>query len=285
MAQRTAKTKKRSASRTRTADAAPGAARAMWKASLHVGSVEVPVKLYAAIEDRGVHFRLLDARHKLPVRQRMIDPNTNEEVEADEIQRGFGVEPGVFVILTPTELEAAAVKPSRTIEILRFVPADAIDYAWYERPYYLGPDGSAAAYAALREALIDARLRGIARWTMRGERYFGVLEARDAHLTLIAMRSAGEVVAARDLPVAETKATTAAERDLANQLVAALEGDFDPAELRDDYRERVLAFIAAKAKGRRPRAAGGEKIPKPQADLARALKQSLQGAKRKRRAA
>lgn len=257
----------------------------MWKASLDLGDVQVPVKLYAAIEDRDVHFRLLHAKDAVPVRQRLVDPRSGEEVAPESVQRGVELEPGIFVVMNDEELAAAGGEPSRTIDVMRFVPRGAIDAAWYSRPYFLGPDGSAAEYGALLAAMCDGEVLGVARWAMRGKRYFGALEGRDAHLALIAMHAADEVVSPAQLEVPDGAPVRDAERALADQLVAALAGDFDPSEVRDEYRERVLALIDAKAQGHRPRAAAREAAPDAVTDLSRALRQSIQRARQKPRAA
>jgi DNA end-binding protein Ku len=256
----------------------------MWKAQLELGRTRIPVKLYAGVQDRSIHFRLLHAKDKTPVEQRMVDPRTGDPVPPEEIQKGVEVDPGTYVVLSEQELAETAPEESRAIELLRFVPRDAVDIAWYRRPYYLGPDRSGADYFALAQAVAASERVGIARWVMRRQRSFGVLEARDGHLLLIAMRPANEVVPAATLDAPRTSAVRAAERKLADQLVAALEAPFDPAALQDDYRERVAKLLAAKAKGRsftvhEPRA------PRRTTDLATALERSLAAAKERRAAA
>ena len=258
-------------------------ARAIWKGSLEFGGVRVPVKLYAAAEDRDVQFRLLHARDGVPVRQRLVDRSTGEEVAQEDAQRGLELEPGLFVVMKPREIAAATPKPSRSIELMRFVPPPALDSSWYQRPYFLGPDASARDYGALLHALGETGLCGIARWTMRGRRYFGALEARQTHLALIAMRSAGEHVAAPALAEPD-KSIRESELALAKQLVGALAGPFEPDALRDEYRERVLALVTAKAKGRAYKV-HKEALPSELGDLQLALKQSLRVSRGKRRAA
>jgi DNA end-binding protein Ku len=168
--------------------------RAMWKASVELGKLHIPVKLYGAVEERKVHFRLLHAKDRVPVMQRMVDPRTQEEVPAEEIRRGVELEPGVFVVVDPDELESAQPEPSRSIEVTRVIPRDALDIAWFERPYYLGPDGSNDDYFALAAVLAESEQVGIARWVMRGKQYFGALAPHGRHLALIALRAADEVV-------------------------------------------------------------------------------------------
>jgi len=258
-------------------------ARPMWKASLRLGRVDVPVKLYAAVEEHGIHFRLLEARTRQPVQQRMIDPRTEEEVPPEAVRRGVEVERGVFVLLDEKELAATVPEPSRDIEIVRTVPSDAIDPAWYVRPYYLGPDGSAPRFAALVQALEQSALRGVARWSMRRKRYTGALAAHGSHLVLLTLRAPEEVVA-REIAAPDSKAVTQAERKLADQLVAALDAPFDPEALRDEYGERVEAFARAKARGRSLHVAR-ESVPRASGDLARALERSVASLRQKHRAA
>src|SRR5438477_3337914 len=101
-------------------------ARAIWKAKLRIGSTSVPVGLYSAVADKTVHFHILEERTKTRVKQHMVNPETNEEVPSDEIQKGYQSEPGTFVILTDEELEEVQPKPSREIEITRFVPPEHV---------------------------------------------------------------------------------------------------------------------------------------------------------------
>jgi DNA end-binding protein Ku len=217
------------------------------------------------------------------VHQRLVDRSSGEEVAPEDAQRGLELEPGVFVVMRPREIDAAAPKPSRVIEVTRFVPAPAIDPSWYERPYFLGPDASAADYGALLRALGETDLCGIARWSMRGKRYFGALETRDSHLALIALRPAQEHIAAVSLAEPD-RSIRAGERELAGQLVAALAGPFDPRALRDEHRERVLALVEAKSKGLSYKVRK-EAVPRTASDLQRALQQSLRATRQKRRAA
>lgn len=226
-------------------------ARAIWKGVIRAGPAKVPVKLYSAVEDRSIHFRLLHEKDLVPVKQRMVHPETGDVVERDVVRRGHEVEPGVFVILDEEELSEAEPEDSRDIEALRFVPHDAIDGRWYDRPYYLGPDGDAGAYAALRAAVLAEDRIGIVRWVMRKREYIGALRIHDDHLMLVTLRHAGEVVSVDELPVPSGRDLTAGEVRMAEQLIETLAGHFDPAEFRDEYRDRVLEIIEAKAAGRK----------------------------------
>lgn len=224
-------------------------ARAIWKGVIHVGSEDVPVKLYSAVEDRSIHFRLLHEKDQVPVKQHLVHPETGDVVERDEMRRGHEVARGVFVILDEEDLDEAEPEASRDIEILRFVPVGAIDGRWYDRPYYLGADGSAGAYAALRDALSAEKTMGVARWVMRKREYIGALRIHDGRLMLVTLRHSGEVIAASELPSPSGRDLSAGELKMAQQLIDTLSATFEPESLRDEYRDRVLELIRKKAKG------------------------------------
>lgn len=229
------------------------AARAIWKGELKIGSSKVPVKLYSAVNDRTVRFHILDERHRKRVKQHMIDPDSQEEVANEEIQKGFEVNPGTFVIITEDDLKSLEPEPSREIEITEFVPPEKVSEQWYERPYYLGPDGDVKAYFALAEALNKRERIGIAHWVMRNKAYVGALRAQDDYLFLFTLRNANEVISARDLPKPAGREPSEKEVNMAKHLVSLLEGEFNPSDYKDEYRERVMEFIEKKAKGRAPR--------------------------------
>ncbi|MFZ0614473.1 MAG: Ku protein [Desulfobacterales bacterium] len=225
------------------------AARAIWKARIRLRDVTVPVKLFSAIEDRKVHFRLLHAKDRVPVTQHMVDPRTEKPVPAESIRRGVETGPGDIVMLTAEELHDLEPEDSREIVILRFIDINRINRQWYDRPYYLGPDGDPLPYFALVGALEKENKEGIARWTMRKTTYHGALRFYDRYLMLTTLRPAGEVIAASELPRPQGRPLDPRELQMAAQLVRALEGDFDPGRFQDEYRQRILELVAKKARG------------------------------------
>jgi len=187
------------------------------------------------------------------VRQAMVNPNTGEAVPSEQIRRGFAVDKDTYVMVDDEELKALVPAESRTIQIEQFVPNAAINHQWYERAYYLGPDESNDAYAALVAALGDNQLEGVARWVMRKRSYVGSLQVSHGHLLMVSLRYADEVIAASSLPRPEGRALDRKEVAMAEQLVAALHTEFDPNQYHDEHRQRVLDFIDEKAKGKKPR--------------------------------
>ncbi len=260
------------------------AARAIWKGDLKVNSTKVPVKLYAALKDQAVRFHILDEHSKTRVKQHMVEPETGKEISNEEIQKGFEVEPGTFVILDEKELESVEPEASREIEIQQFVPPDQIAPEYYDRPYYLGPDGDQTAYFALAEALRKQEKEGVVRWVMRKQPYVGALRAEDDHLVLVTLRPAEEVLSAKDLPRPAGRTPDKKELSMAKQLVELLKGEFHPKDYKDEYRTRVMEFVEKKAKGHAPKLRL-VKTKRKAASLDKVLSKSIESLKKEKRAA
>lgn len=225
------------------------AARAMWKARLVLGDEEVPVKLYAGVEDRQVRFNLLHRGDRVRVEQRMVHPDTGDEVPPEERQKGLEVERGVYVVLGEDELSSLEPEASREIRVTRFVPPETLDHRWYDRPYFLGPDGDLETYFALAAALESQGREGVARWVMRNKSYIGALRSDGRALRLVTLRHSGEVIDASELPTPAGRDLSKREIEMAENLVEALAAPFDPEAYRDDYREAVRQLVEAKVRG------------------------------------
>jgi DNA end-binding protein Ku len=254
-------------------------ARAMWKAEVDIEDVRIPVKLYAAVADTSVHFRLLHKKDQAPVKQQMVDPETNEPVSPELIRRAIEVERGIYVVIKPEEQEALVPKPSRAISVERVVSADKIDERWFDRPYYLGPDGDDDAYFGLARALEKNSWIAVAHWVMRKKRYAGALYGSDGYLLLDTLRNAQDVVQLDSIRPPAEGAPDPREIKLAEQLIATLEDRFDPDAYKDQYREQVLALLESKSRGkvvRFPKAARR----KPTDSLLRDLQASLKTGRR-----
>jgi DNA end-binding protein Ku len=229
------------------------AIRAMWKGDIELAGTKLPVKLYAAVEDSDIHFHLLHAKDNARIEQHYVDPKSGEIVPNEQIRKGFPIEPGVFAVLDRDELEALHPHAAHTLEVIAFVPDTQLGPAWFERPYYLGPDGDAGDYAALAKVLRDERVQGVLRWVMRGRHYTGALRAHGEQLVLITLRTQDEVIAAPKFEAPKSREPSAQELGLAEQLVKSLDGEFDPDQFHSEHRERVLQMIEQKAGGKRLR--------------------------------
>jgi DNA end-binding protein Ku len=228
------------------------AARAIWQGNLIVQKHDIPVKIFSAVVDRQIHFHLLHKRDHMRVQQRMVDAEAEEPIPLDEARKGFEVEPGLFVEVTPEEMERFVPEASRDIRIKHFVPRNGIDPQMYERPYYLGPgEHSEASYFALAEALASEGRAGIAFWVMRKHSYAGALLSQDGYLSLITLRNDDQVIPVGSLDPPQGRPLAANEKQMAEKLIEALSGEFRPEEYRDLYQQRIQELIDAKRFGRK----------------------------------
>lgn len=257
------------------------AARAIWKGHLVVGELEVPVKFYSAIEEQKVHFRLLHEKDAAPVEQRIVRKDTGKEVEKDERRKAYPLTRETAVILQPEDLAQLEPQESREIQLCRFIDGSLLGDQWYDRPYFLGPDGDHDSYFAFAEALGKKQVVGIARWVMRKKRYLGAIHLADGYLMMSTLRRADQVLSFSNVEVSKPNTPQASELKLAEQLVSSISGDFEPKLWQDEHRKRVQALIDAKLRGKKITPLKPKKKA-PEASLADALKASLAEAKEKR---
>lgn len=258
-------------------------ARAIWKGHLILGTHHVPVKMYSAVEDRKVRFRLLHARDHAPVEQHIVRKDNGKEVHKDDQRKAFPLSRETAVMVQPQDLERLEPPQSREIHLCRFVAPALLSDQWYDRPYYLGPDEDAESYFALLAAIERKELIGIARWVMRKKRYVGALGLASGYLMMTTLRRADQVLSFSGIEPAKSAMPQQSELKLAEQLVTSITGDFEPELWQDEYRQRVCRLIEAKARGERV-ASPKRKKRAPQANLADSLKASIAAA-RERQAA
>ena len=259
-------------------------ARAIWQGTLVIQKRRIAVKLYSAVLDRQIHFHLLHKRDRTRIQQRMVDSQTEEPVPLDQVRKAFQAEPGVFVVVSPEELEKAVPEANRDIKTSRFVPIRAIDPQRFDRPYYLGPSqDSEADYFALVQALEGKKSAGIASWVMRKHSYVGSLLAQEGYLMLVTLRHAGEVIPLAELDPPQGRALDAKELAMAGKLIDALTSEFQPDVYKDEYQHRVRELIEAKQKGKKlkPKRA---RVRRQESSLADSLRASLKQVSAKPRA-
>jgi DNA end-binding protein Ku len=256
--------------------------RAIWSGSVSFGLVNVPVKLVTATSSKDVRFHQLHAADHARVQQKRVCSADGEEVDYADIVKGYDLGGGRYVVVDPEELAALDPEGTRSIDIEEFVDLDAIDPLYFEHSYYLVPDDRAAKpYALLVEAMTRTNKVALGRFVLRTKQYWATLRAREGALVLATMLYADELVdpAELDLPDAGALAPSKKELDMAAALVESLSAEFDPERYHDDYREKVLGLIDAKAEGAVVAAPQEREAPAPVVDLMAALEASLAAAK------
>ncbi len=252
--------------------------RSIWSGSISFGLVNVPVRLTTATSPKDVRFHQIHATDGGRVNQKRVCSLDGEEVDYSEIVKGYEIQKDRYVVLGPEELESLAPEASRSIDIEEFVDLAEIDPLYFEHSYYLVPDGPAARpYALLVEAMEGTGKVGIGRFVLRTKQYLAALRPRDGVLVLSTLLFADEVVAPSELDVRTIRDTRPNERELnmARQLVTSLSADWEPEKYRDDFRDKVMGLIEAKAEGNEIAAPEAVERPSPVVDLMAALEASL----------
>ncbi|MBN8869477.1 MAG: Ku protein [Solirubrobacterales bacterium] len=251
------------------------ALRSIWNGTISFGLVKVPVKLYSAIDPKGIAFREIHVKDTSLLQHRRVCKQENKVVERDEVAKGYEVRPGEYVLLSNEEVKAASGERPKTIEIDEFVDVEAIDPFFFNKSYFLGVRDVEEPYALLAAALRESGKAGIGRFTFHNREYLVALRAGEDRLFLHTLRYEDEIIEPGDLDMPEgRKKPTRKEVEMARRLVAGLTEDFDPGEFQDEYRAAVMDLIERKAAGKKPRKKRVRKREKPD-DLAKALEKSL----------
>jgi DNA end-binding protein Ku len=254
------------------------AARSIASLSLTFGLVSIPVKLYSATESAGsVSFTLLD-KDGSRVKQQYISTKDGHVVERADMIKGYEFDKDRFVTFTPDELKALQESPNHAVEIVAFIPEKAVDPIFYDKAYFIAPDKRGAKpYHLLLEAMKKSGRCALAKWASKGKQYVVQIRPGDGGLVFQQLLYAQEVRSLKDLDI-EATPVSEAELQLALQLIAQIAQDsYDPAQFKDEERERILAAIDDKIAGNKivvpadqEPAAGAQVI-----DLMEALRASL----------
>jgi DNA end-binding protein Ku len=263
--------------------------RTIWNGSISFGLVNIPVGLALATAPKArasdVSFRQLHAECKTPIKNRRWCPFHEREVSSEEIVKGWEVAKGEFVVVDDADLEAIALADtSRAIEITRFVPMEEIDPVFFDRTYFLAPAAPEAQrrpYVLLLRALQETDMGAVGRFVLRGQEYHCLIRPYGDSLALETMFLAEDVRSRAEIEeaVADTEVREP-ELDLARQVIDSLVGDFEPEELRSDYRQNLREMLEAKLSGQ-PVARPEPVAEAPVVDLMEALRASVAAAKKK----
>jgi DNA end-binding protein Ku len=226
--------------------------RPTWSGSISFGLVNVPVKVYTAVHDHTVHFHQLDKKTGARVKYKKVSAKSGRELEADDIERGFEVTKGKYVVIDDDEIKEMRPESTGTIEVSDFVELAAVDPIYYENTYWLGTEGEASkkAYRLLLAAMEKAQRVAIGTVVMRNKQYLAAIRPLDGALAMSTMRFADEVTPRSEIdgiPTSRTK-PTAGELKLASQIISALESEWEPSKYHDTYTDELEGLIKAKAK-------------------------------------
>jgi DNA end-binding protein Ku len=258
--------------------------RVVWRGTISFGLVTIPVRLYVATESKNVPSRQIHVSDGGRVHYKRVCSIDGAEVPYEEIGRGYESATGELVVLSDVDLATLPAKTSRSIEIVSFLPKDAIDPVYFDRSYYVEPERQGAkAYRLMRDALRKMGRVAVAKVRLRDREILGVLRVNADVLVLATMLWPDEIREPRFPFLADTDewVTPTQELTMAEALIESLSDEqLDPARYRDVHRETLTALIDAKATGRAPTPDAGSGVAPP--DLLDALRASIEAAKQRR---
>ena len=258
-------------------------ARAMWRGAIQFGLVTIPVKLYLATESKGISFNMLHKTDDSRIQMKIYCPVDDEVISRGDTVKGFEYAPGQYVVVTDEDLESVPLKTVRSIEIEQFTPRTHVDdgaVKFVKQAYYIEPDKiGLKAFYLLKDVLEDKGLTAICKVVIKDREALASLDPFADTMILTTLHWPDEIRALGELDLpAEEPEIKSAERKMAEQLIEAMTGEFDPAAYKDEYREALLKIIEAKV-------AGEETVAVPEAepatnlvDLMAALEASVKAA-------
>jgi DNA end-binding protein Ku len=264
------------------------APRAYWKGYLRLSLVSCPIALYpAASSSERVSFNRINKKTGNRLRQQLIDGETGDPVEKDDIGKGYEVAKGEYILVEDEEVEKLKIESTHTIDIDSFVPRAEIDDRYMDTPYYIAPTDKVGqeAFAVIRDVIRDKKMVALGRVVLARREHIVMLEAFDNGLLGTTLRYAYEVRDAKgyfeDVPDLKLPKEM---KDLAAHIVDSKAGHFDPASFEDRYETALVEMLRAKQAGRVIQQPKEEPAPARVVNLMDALRASI-GAETKKKPA
>ena len=253
--------------------------RSMWKGAISFGLVMIPVKLYAATEQKDIAFRQVHRVDGGRVRFRRVCSIDGEEVPYEDVAKGYELPDGEMVVLTDEDMAELPLPTTRSIEVLHFLPEEQLDPILLNRSYFVEPDPAGArAYVLLRDSLDRSGKVALAQVALRQRESLATLRPRDGVLVLETLLWPDEVRVPDFKFLDDDIEVRSQELQMAASLIDSMTVDFDPDEYHDHYREALQELVDAKVEGREIVQPEGPSEPAELTSLADALKASLAAA-------
>src|ERR1700748_523521 len=225
--------------------------KSIWKGSIGFGLVNIPIKLYSAIQNSSLDFDMLDSRDHSRIRYQRVNEHTHKEVPYDKIVKGYKLN-DEYIVMDEHDFEDAAPEKTRIIEIQSFVDIGDVNPMFYETSYYTEPDTkNNKAYALLVEALVKSKKAGLARFVLRSTESLCIVHPVDHVLVVTRIRFGQEIRSMDDLNIADNVAVSKKELDVGLALINQYAEQFDVSKFKDEYNDELLKIIKAKSQGKR----------------------------------
>jgi DNA end-binding protein Ku len=249
--------------------------RAIWSGAIGFGLVNIPVKLYSAVQGSELDLDMLDKKDHSNIKFQRVNAESGKQVPWQNIVKGYMLN-GKYVILDNEDFAKASPEKSKIISIEEFVNGKDIDSIFFETPYYLQPDKSGEkAYTLLREALEKSGKYGLGTYVLRNREHLCVLKPLGNAIVLNTIRFHEEIRDVKELKIPATSKVKPGELKMALALIDQLTGKFDISKYKDTYTDSLMKLIKAKAKGKKTEVPHMRIVHSNTRDLMSQLKASL----------
>ncbi len=253
--------------------------KAIWTGAIGFGLVNIPVKLYSATEESSLDLDMLDKKDHSHIKYKRVNEKTGKEVAWENIVKGYDYD-GKYIVLDEKDFEKAMPEKTSILSIDHFVQEDEIDSIYFETPYFLEPQKNGEApYTLLVEALKKTKMAGVGTFVMRNKEVLGILRPYDNIILFQRIRYDQEIRKTSDLSVPK-RAVKPAELKMAVTLIEQLSEKFDISAYKNNYSEKLMKVIEAKAKGKKVAAPKLRVAHVKTKDLMEQLKASLSAKKK-----
>lgn len=228
--------------------------RPVWKGAISFGLVNIPVKMYTAVEDKTIKFRYLHRQCSSPLNYQRVCSRCGQQVDWDEVVKGYEHQKGQFIIMEEADFEKVPSRQTRTIDIVDFCDLTEIDPIYFQKSYYLGPEETAKkAYNLLSSTLRNSDKVAVAKVVIRSKQSLAAIRVYKEVLVMETMNYPDEIRAAQEVPGLDASVqATERELEMAAKLVDSMTTPFEPDKYTDEYRRALIEIIEAKLEGHEP---------------------------------
>ena len=253
--------------------------RSLWNGAIGFGLVNIPVKLFSAVQQSHLDLDMLDSKDHSRIKFQRINEKTRKEVPFDKIVKGYLLNEN-YVVLDEQDFEDAAPDKNKMISLENFVDLQEINPIYYETSYYAQPEKQGKkAYALLLKALVKSKKAGVARFVLRNTENLCIIHPLNNVLVVTKIRFAEEIRSEEELKIPETDTITKKELEVGMALIKQYSSAFDIRGFKDEYSKELLKIIKAKARGKRATVKKLKPRESNNDDLYSQLMQSLEGRK------
>ena len=253
-----------------------------FKGAISFGLVYIPIILSASVKNNDIGFNLIDKKtmSRLKYKKHCVDCD-DKVVNNEDIVKGYQYEKGKYVIFTDEDFEKIKTQKDKNIVIEQFVELNEVRPVFFDKTYYIQPDGADKAFCVLLDALKKSKKAGIAKTVLGTKETLILIHTDGENLLLSTMFFSEEV---QSCPAHKEVKVEKQELELATALINQMTKKFEPEIFKDEYNEKVKKAIEQKIKGNKIIKPREKAEPQKILNIMEALKKSLETSTKRRKA-